>query len=208
MARTRDPKLEARRRRDLLDVTIGLLGEGAFHAVTQEKVAQAAGVSKGVVTYYFPTKHDLLVSAIRRYHEQVRDGLAAIVANASLSTHDKLRLLIHAAFPSAESVEREVRFQSEVWSYAKDQPEAREAVVESYRDFRDACATLLDAGADEGLVKTKDREGTYRMIHALIDGLSFQLAVQPDLDLPELRAGLERVILLLVSGAADPGARG
>lgn len=203
MARTKDPMLEARRRREILDETIALLGEGPYHAVTQERVAKAAGVSKGVVTYYFPTKTDLLVAAVRRYHEEVKAGLDAIVANASLKTHDKLRLLIHAAFPSADAVAREVRFQSEVWSYAKDEPAAREAVVSSYRDFRDACARLLDAGADEGLVSTTDREGVYLMIHALIDGLSFQLAVDPGLDLPALRERLERVVLALAAGAAD-----
>ena len=204
MPRPKDPAREARRRRELLDVTIELLGEGAFHVVTQSRVAERAGVSKGVVTYYFPTKGDLLVAAIRRYHEQVREGLQAIVAQPSLDVHQKLRLLIHAAFPSAEVVEREVRFQSEVWSYAKDQPEAREAVVASYRDFQEACGQLLDSGAEEGLVMTEDREWANLFIQALVDGLSFQLAVQPTLDLDALRGRLERVILALVAGAAEP----
>ena len=64
--------------------------------------------------------------------------------------------------------------------------------------LRVACATLLDSGADEGFVTTEDREGAYLMIHALIDGLSFQLAVQPELDVDRLRAKLEAVILQLV----------
>jgi AcrR family transcriptional regulator len=197
--------LEARRRRELLDVTITLLGEEAFHAVTQDKVARAAGVSKGVVTYYFPTKADLLVAAIRRYHEQVREGLDLIVALPDLSVQAKLRLLVQAAFPSAQAVEREVRFQSEVWSFAKDEPAARAAVVDSYRSFREACATLLSEGEREGLPTTSEREWAYLFIHALIDGLTFQLAVQPELDLAGLRARLERVIIALAGGAAEAG---
>jgi len=207
VARTKDPELEARRRRELLDVTIGLLAAEPFHAVTQDKVARAAGVSKGVVTYYFATKTDLLVAAIRRYHEQVREGLVLIVALPGLDVQAKLRLLIQAAFPSVEDVEREVRFQSEVWSFAKDEPRARAAVVGSYRDFRDACSSLLGAGADEGLATTPQREWAYLFIHALVDGLTFQLAVQPELDLPELRWRLERVIMALAEGAADRPAR-
>ncbi|MCA9576688.1 MAG: TetR/AcrR family transcriptional regulator [Polyangiales bacterium] len=203
MARTKDPELEARRRRELLDVTIALLGEEAFHAVTQDKVASAAGVSKGVVTYYFPTKADLLVAAIERYHEQVREGLEAIVALPGLRAREKLRLLVHAAFPSSQAVEREVRFQSEVWSLAKDHPAARDATIASYRAFRDACGQLLRLGAEEGLPTAGSSEWTYLFIHALIDGLSFQLAVQPELDLPALRERLERVILALAAGVAD-----
>jgi len=197
--RPKDPAREARRRRELLDVTIEMLGERAFHSVTQGRVAERAEVSKGVVTYYFPTKADLLVAAIRRYHQTVQEGLDAIVAQESLSARDKLRLLIAAAFPSADAVEREVRFQSEVWSYAKDHPDAREAVVQSYRAFRDACARLLEIGADEGLVTIEDRDTAYLFIHALIDGLSFQIAVEPTLDVAALRKKLEAVILDLVA---------
>jgi hypothetical protein len=36
-------------------------------------------------------------------------------------------------------------------------------------------------------------------VHALIDGLSFQLAVDPDLDLAELRRRLQGVILAMLS---------
>ncbi len=184
-------------------MTITLLAAQPFHAVTQDNVARAAGVSKGVVTYYFPTKTDLLVAAIRRYHEQVREGLSVIVALPGLSVQAKLRLMIQAAFPSSEAVEREVRFQSEVWSFAKDAPAARAAVVASYRDFRDACSSLLAEGAAEGLATSSQREWAYLFIHALIDGLTFQLAVQPELDVAELRERLERVILALAGGAAD-----
>ncbi|MCA9580005.1 MAG: TetR family transcriptional regulator C-terminal domain-containing protein, partial [Myxococcales bacterium] len=138
------------------------------------------------------------------------EGLEAIVALPGVAVQDKLRLLVHAAFPSTEAVEREVRLQSEVFSFAKDEPAARAAVVASYRRFRDACAALLEEGAKEGLTTTTDREWAYLFIHALIDGLTFQLAVQPELDLAGLRVRLERVILALAEGAADPrpGERG
>ena len=198
MARPRDPALEAVRRGQLLDTTIEMLAEAPFHAMTQDKVAKRAGVSKGLLTYYFPTKDALIVAAIERYHAQQRELLFALAGQEGMSAQHKLRTLIAAAFPSAELVEREVRFQSEVWSFAKDRPEARAAVVSSYRAFREACGTILDAGAEEGLVTVEDREAAYLMIHALIDGLSFQLAVQPELDVERLRARLEAVITMLV----------
>ena len=49
MPRPKDPALEAQRRRQLLDATVALLGEEAFHAMTQSKVAKRAGVSTGLL---------------------------------------------------------------------------------------------------------------------------------------------------------------
>lgn len=198
MARPKNPALEAQRRAQLLDAVIELLAEGAYHAVTQDRVAERAGVSKGLLTYYYPEKDALFVEAIRRYHQREVDRLFALVALPGVSAGRKLELLIEAAFASPEAVEREIRFQVEVWSYAKDRPEARAALRETYIAFREACSRLLDAGREEGFVRTDDPEGAYRAIHALIDGISFQLALEPAQDLPALRRRLNAVIRAII----------
>lgn len=204
MPRKKDPALEAQRRAQLLDAVIELLGEEAYHAVTQDRVAQHAGVSKGLLTYYYPEKDALFIEAIRRYHARERDRLLALVALPGLDAEQKLTLLIEAAFASGEAVEREVRFQSEVWSYAKDRPTVRAALRESYVAFRSACAALLDAGRAEGFVHTDDPEGAYLAIHALLDGMSFQLAVEPDQDLAALRRHINRAIRAIIGAPPLP----
>ncbi len=47
-------------RRKILDAALGLLGEHGFMEVTQPKIARAAGVRQSHLTYYFPTRGDLL----------------------------------------------------------------------------------------------------------------------------------------------------
>lgn len=200
MARKKDPALEAQRRTQLLAATVDLLADRPFHALTQKKLAEHVGVSKGMVTYYFPTKDALLQGAIDHYLEQQTALLFALVEQPT-DARTKLRMLIAAAFPSAESALREVSFQSEVLSYAKQHPAIRESVAASYRAFRDACARLLDEGKEAGLVTVEDRDWAYLFVHALMDGLTLQLVVQPDLDLDALRSRAETVILSLVRPA-------
>lgn len=175
---------------------------GNIAKLTFDRVARAAGVSKGLVTYYFPSKDELLIATIRHYHEQQHQMLSALVL-IDAPAEALLPRLVEAAFLSRESVEAELRFQVEVWSFAKDRPDALEAVAESYRAFRSACEALLHRGVEEGYVTAIDRDWAYLFMHALVDGLSFQLALDPDLDVGELQRRTTLLFERLLQGAAD-----
>ncbi len=54
----------------LLDCVERLMVEKGYAAVTYRAVARAAGVTGGLVQYYFPTIDDLLVASVRRSFER------------------------------------------------------------------------------------------------------------------------------------------
>ncbi len=205
VARIKDPKLEQRRREQIMRTTRELLTSGSFASLTLSRVAEKAGVSKGLLTYYFGSKDQLIIETIRQYHTEQSALLLGLVA-LPLPAEAKLRLMVDATLPSQHSVQEELKFQVEVWSFAKTRPEAIEAVQASYRHFRDACGQLLDQGIEDGSVVVADRDFTYRVLHALIDGLSFQLAVEPDIDMVALRGDTLRLfqhLLGISEGARD-----
>jgi|SRR5581483_852692 len=59
----------------LLDCVERLMLEEGYAAVTYRAVAAAAGVTSGLVQYYFPTLDDVFVAAIRRRSQQNVDRL-------------------------------------------------------------------------------------------------------------------------------------
>jgi len=186
VARTKDPELEQRRREEIMATTRALLTQDSFAALTLGQVAEGAGVSKGLVGYYFGSKDQLIIATIRRYHEEQAELLQGLVA-LPLPARAKLRMVVDATLPSQAAVQDELRFQVEVLSFAKARPEVLEEVRGSYRAFRDACERLLEEGVADGSVQVANLGFTYRVLHALIDGLSFQLAVEPDVDMGALR---------------------
>ena len=63
------------RPQELLDAALSLFVEKGFAATRAEEVAQRAGVSKGTLYLYFPSKEELLKAVIRHYlGEEVRAG--------------------------------------------------------------------------------------------------------------------------------------
>ena len=68
------------RRESLLDAAIAAVREGGYAALTQPKVAARAGMSQSHLTYYFPTRSDLVQAVAERI---VRSQLERIDAQAA-----------------------------------------------------------------------------------------------------------------------------
>lgn len=59
------------RREQLLTAGTGLLGRRPYNEVSIEEIAAAAGVSKGLLYHYFPTKKDFVIAALRRGEDEL-----------------------------------------------------------------------------------------------------------------------------------------
>ncbi|HIW63691.1 MAG TPA: TetR/AcrR family transcriptional regulator [Candidatus Stackebrandtia excrementipullorum] len=69
---------EQARRRQLIDVTIGLVAERGYSQTSLARIAEGAGLTKAAVLYHFPTKQALVQAA----HGHVLDALTGDVAAA------------------------------------------------------------------------------------------------------------------------------
>ena len=77
-------------RHALLDCVERLMRDEGYPAVTYRAVAAKAGVTPGLVQYYFPTLDDLFIAAIRRRSEQ---NLARLAEALRTKADQPLRLL-------------------------------------------------------------------------------------------------------------------
>jgi AcrR family transcriptional regulator len=79
-ARAREParaRLDVdERRRQLVTLGIELFSERAYDDVSIDELAQAAGISKGLLYHYFPTKRDFYVATVREAASQLLDRTA------------------------------------------------------------------------------------------------------------------------------------
>lgn len=64
------------RREHLLHVGVELVGRHGTADISIEEIAQAAGVSKGLLYHYFPTKSDFLLAVLARSQAEIDQELA------------------------------------------------------------------------------------------------------------------------------------
>ncbi len=63
----------ADRREQLLDLGVDAVTGSSFDAVSVEQVAEAAGISRGLLFHYFPTRRDFLVAIAERGAQELLD---------------------------------------------------------------------------------------------------------------------------------------
>ncbi|MCF3963574.1 TetR/AcrR family transcriptional regulator [Streptomyces fuscigenes] len=69
-------EMRRRSRERLLDATVELVSEAGYEATTLAGIADRAGAARGLVSYYFPGKRQLLQSAVHRLmHRTLQAGL-------------------------------------------------------------------------------------------------------------------------------------
>jgi len=95
---TKKEVLAAFRTQEILAAARSLMGVKPFEAVTMDDIAQAAGVAKGTIYLYFPSKNDLMQAILAKTGENLLQELEVIL-DTDLSPRDKLQqvlsLLVH-----------------------------------------------------------------------------------------------------------------
>jgi len=108
----------------ILEAALGLLAGSGAHELTQPKVAKAAGVRQSHLTYYFPTRGELLQEVARYSIEKLAGQLAhgqpgvmpeAIAAGAADKKRARVMLgLVTAADRDPEIKKRMRKFVAEL----------------------------------------------------------------------------------------------
>jgi AcrR family transcriptional regulator len=73
----------ARRRRQLLEVALGVFAGGGFHRTSMDDVAEAAGVTKPVLYQHFRSKRDLYLELLRDVGGQLMDAIGQATGGAA-----------------------------------------------------------------------------------------------------------------------------
>src|SRR3954449_11513545 len=158
------------------------VGRRGAAASTFDHVAQEAGVSRGLLHYYFGTKERLLVEVVRHDSDIRMRHL-----EESLTDADSVDAIVEALVTQLEDYVGEDpathALIHELFSVSRRNDEVREELAELYRRVRTQVAEVLRAKEQAGVVKLRgDAESVASLLFALGDGLELQLVSDPGWD--------------------------
>ena len=81
-------------RQKLIEATMEVIASEGFSGVTMAKVAEKAGLSRGIGNFHFRSKEQLLLETLRRLYKEFHDGWRNAVEDAGSSPVDQLKDLI------------------------------------------------------------------------------------------------------------------
>jgi AcrR family transcriptional regulator len=169
---------------------------------TFDHVAREAGVSRGLLHYYFGTKERLLVEVVRRDSEIRLAALAASLGDARTADD-----FIDAMVRSLEQlIERDPGFVvllHELFTLSRRNEEIAEELAALGRQTRADLAASLKAKHDEGVLTLGgEPDAVAGVLLALADGLALRFLIEPDLDPRPALATAVRAARTLIADAA------
>lgn len=208
-----DPAPKFRRRAEarpdeVLDAALTAFAEKGYARATMDDIARRAGLSKGAVYLYFPSKQHLLEGLVRRAVQPVADGALAGLSGPVDDPRAALAGLLRA-LGSALSRPGAMDVPHLILREAAAAPEIaalyREAVIDRVMP---AVVALIERGVKAGKLRPVDPELTLRsvvgpvIVHLLLDEV-FGLRPAAGLLLPDL---VENHLTILLAGLAPDGA--
>jgi AcrR family transcriptional regulator len=174
--------LGSEKARRIVEAMRDSVAEVGIAGSTFERVAAKAGVSRGLLHYYFGTKERLLVEVIRRDTVYRIETLGAELRTAR--TIDEVIAAFEASFARTLADERGyVYLVSELFVAGRNSPELTRELGHLYGRARAAFAETLRSKNDAGVIRLRfDAESTLAHLFAAGDGSIVQQLTDPTLD--------------------------
>jgi AcrR family transcriptional regulator len=181
-AATKERELSGDKAQRIVDAMRDSVARRGAAGSTFEHVAREAGVSRGLLHYYFGTKERLLVEVVRRDSELRVERLDARLAPAK-SVDDVIEALVSSL---TEVIDNEPGFFLliyELFSAGRRNPDIQREVGQLFERTRSHVAEVLDSKNEEGVLSLRHpAEDVVSYLFALGDGFALQALSDPSRD--------------------------
>lgn len=174
--------LESEKARRIVDAMRASVARRGSAGSTFDHVAREAGVSRGLLHYYFGTKERLLVEVVRRDAEIRLNALAKALGDAR-TAEDFVDALVRSLEQLIADDPGFIVLLHELFTLSRRNEEIAGELAALSRAARSDLAASLRAKQDEGVLRLgAEPEAVAGVLLALADGLALRLLIERDLD--------------------------
>ncbi|HPL16607.1 MAG TPA: TetR/AcrR family transcriptional regulator [Spirochaetota bacterium] len=164
------------RRNQLTRAAYKVVGQKGYYDFTIRDIAREAGLSTGLVHYYFKNKEDLLLNLLKEINKNM-----LIILNRSISTaddpRDKLNIFMKQAFDLVENEKDYFYIVIDFWTQVNKNDRMKRANIKLFKSYRDEVSKILKEGVERGVFVKMDIEFTSAVIISIIQGLIIQYVI-------------------------------
>jgi len=181
-AATKERELSGDKAQRIVDAMRDSVARRGAAGSTFEHVAREAGVSRGLLHYYFGTKERLLVEVVRRDSELRVERLDERLAPAK-SVDDVLDALVASLTDMIENEPGFFLLLYELFSAGRRNPDIQHEVGQLFERTRSHVAEVLRSKDEEGVLSLRfPADDVVSYLFALGDGFALQALSDPSRD--------------------------
>jgi AcrR family transcriptional regulator len=167
------------RREQIVRATVRCLARAGYSGLTMKQVAREAGVSQGILHYYFRDKRAILVAALEAVMADLDRRVAAAQVRSGRDPRARLRALVRASLETAVEAREVWVVFVEFWGEMMHDARLREINAHLYVRMRRLIGALVVQGVRSGRFRRVDPEQAAAVILGLVDGVSLQVTFDP-----------------------------
>jgi AcrR family transcriptional regulator len=164
--------IEEARRRQIVETAIRTIATRGYSQASLAEIAREAGISKGVISYHFEGKVELIEEILSRLLREPAEFIKQRV-DARDRAMDKLRAYVRANFEFMKTHRDNYVALVDLWE-SRGSESANRFSAEAYGPSRAYLTRILEAGAQNGEFRGLNQGTVASVIQAAIDGVMLQ----------------------------------
>ncbi|AIC92716.1 TetR/AcrR family transcriptional regulator [Shouchella lehensis] len=150
-----------------------------YHNLTLNDIANAAGFSKGVVSYYFDNKETILAELLSWLTEKIYQNEKDAI-NGEQTSEEMLHSYINAVFFSPNKNKAFYKVYLEFLSNALHNERFREINYHFHRNCWELISSIIEKGKEEGRWNGENNTLLVKGVRSIIDGCILQWLMDND----------------------------
>ena len=164
------------RRAQLTRAAYKVVGQKGYYDFTVRDIAREAGLSTGLVHYYFKNKEDLLLNLLKEINRNM-----TIILNRNIIKSDdpreKLNIFMKQAFDLVKNEKDYFYIVIDFWTQVNKNERMKRANIKLFKSYRDEITKILKEGVENGVFMKMDVDYTAAVIISIIQGLIIQYVI-------------------------------
>ena len=179
---TRQEQKEARREQ-ILDMGLDMFVRNGYYGTTTKEIAEALGISQGLMFHYFKSKDELYIVLLNELSEgmSAATGMPEFIQMNPLEIFEKMLTVIIASFQKNPRSAKFFMLMAQAKICTRLSEEVRNAAnnIDS-----NSFETLIIAGQTAGVIRDGDPKTIAGLVYSVIQGIAQTYVCFPDIPLP------------------------
>jgi AcrR family transcriptional regulator len=200
--------IEEARRRQIVETAIQTIAQQGISQASLAEIARKAGCSKGVISYHFNGKDELIEEILSWLLHEPADFIKERVRSADTAL-GQLRAYVEANFEFMEAHRDGYVALVDLWGSRGVAHDTNRFNADAYEPSRHYLANILQAGRESGELRELPVFTMASLIQAAIDGIMLQWVFDPDaLDLKACSQEIVEMVSRHIAGQGSSDGKG
>lgn len=172
-------------RQKIIDATLAVIAREGFSGVTMAKVAETAGLSRGIGNFHFQSKDQLLLETLRAIQKEFDVAWTSAVAEAGPSPAGQLRALVRTVLEPPIADPDRLAVWLAYWAETPSRTTYREICAAPDREWQSVIEDILQRMAgDQFVSRGMNLQAIAYSLTAMMTGCWIEYLLSPGLFKP------------------------